>query len=314
MIGVRAAVTSIALMILPGSCIAAPAKAPEKPPLPSNSVTKSNAAKAVPSASLSAARIGTFKLDRLPQQGSLALGVVPAGTKRLVVNGQDVAIAPDGRFIVGFGRDYDAMAIMVAYLADGTSISERQPVAKRAWQVENLATVKRYSQPDAEFQARRPGELDQINAARRIGVVSEGWRQKFIWPAKGRISGQFGSQRIYAGEPGSPHSGVDVAGGVGAPVIAPADGVVTLAASAPFTLEGNLLIIDHGMGLDSAFLHLSKILVKKGDVIRQGQTIGQIGATGRASGPHLHWGMKWKSERIDPQPLAGPMTLTPAKR
>ena len=319
MIGVRAAVTSIALMILPGSCIAAPAKAPEKSaPLPITLDGKAKPTSAptqtVARSAPQAANIGPFKLDRLPQQGSLALGVVPAGTKRLVVNGQDVAIASDGRFIVGFGRDYDATAIMVAYLADGTSISERQPVAKRAWQVENLATVKRYSQPDAEFQARRPGELDQINAARRIGVVSEGWRQKFIWPAKGRISGQFGSQRIYAGEPGSPHSGVDVAGGVGAPVVAPADGVVTLAASSPFTLEGNLLIIDHGMGLDSAFLHLSKILVKKGDVIRQGQPIGEIGATGRVSGPHLHWGMKWKSERIDPQPLAGAMTLTPAKR
>ena len=319
MIGVRAAVTSIALMILPGSCIAAPAKAPEKSvpsatALDTRAKPTSGPTQTVARSAPQAANIGPFKLDRLPQQGSLALGVVPAGAKRLVVNGQDVAIASDGRFIVGFGRDYDATAIMVAYLADGTSISERQPVVKRAWQVENLATVKRYSQPDAEFQARRPGELDQINAARRIGVVSEGWRQKFIWPAKGRISGQFGSQRIYAGEPGSPHSGVDVAGGVGAPVVAPADGVVTLAASAPFTLEGNLLIIDHGMGLDSAFLHLSKILVKKGDVIRQGQPIGEIGATGRVSGPHLHWGMKWKSERIDPQPLAGAMTLTPAKR
>jgi murein DD-endopeptidase MepM/ murein hydrolase activator NlpD len=311
MIGVRGAFTSLALMILPGSCIAAPAQAPEKP---SQTLVKAGSAPTAPRAIASMPSIGRFKLDRLPQQGSLALGFVPPGTKRLVVNGQDVEIASDGRFIVGFGRDYDATAIMVAYLADGTSISERQPVAKRAWQVENLTTVKRYSQPDAEFQARRPAELDQINAARQVGVVSDGWRQKFIWPAKGRISGQFGSQRIYAGEPGSPHSGVDVAGGVGAPVVAPADGVVTLAASAPFTLEGNLLIIDHGMGLDSAFLHLSKILVKKGDVVRQGQPVGQIGATGRASGPHLHWGMKWKSERIDPQPLAGPMTITAAKR
>jgi murein DD-endopeptidase MepM/ murein hydrolase activator NlpD len=230
------------------------------------------------------------------------------------VNGQDVEIAADGRFVVGFGRDHDATAVMVAYLADGTNVSDRVAVAKRAWKVESLATVRRYSQPDAEFQARRPAELDQINAARRTPVTSDGWRQNFIWPANGRISGQFGAQRIYAGEPGSPHSGVDVAGGTGAPVVAPADGVVTLAAATPFTLEGNLLIIDHGMGLDSTFLHLSKIHVKKGDIVRQGQLVGAIGATGRASGPHLHWGMKWKAERIDPQPLAGPMILVPAKR
>lgn len=301
----RSLLTAVALMILPGSCIAAPAAPPAKP--------AQTALAAVPKP-LGPANIGRFQLDRLPQQGSLARGRVPAGAQRLVVNGQDVAIAADGRFIIGFGRDHDATAIIVAYLSDGSNVSERINVAKRAWKVENLTTVRRYSQPDAEFQARRPGELDQINAARGTPIVSDGWRQNFIWPAKGRISGQFGAQRIYAGEPGSPHSGVDVAGGTGAPVIAPADGVVTLAATAPFTLEGNLLIIDHGMGLDSSFLHLSKIHVKKGDIVKQGQLVGAIGATGRASGPHLHWGMKWKAERIDPQPLAGPMILTVPKR
>jgi murein DD-endopeptidase MepM/ murein hydrolase activator NlpD len=301
----RTTLTSLALLILPGSCIAAPAAPPTKP---------TPAATSVIPKTFGSPNIGRFQLDRLPQQGSLARGRVPTGTKRLVVNGQDVEIAADGHFIIGFGRDYDATAIIVAYLTDGGNLSERLSVAKRAWQVENLTTVRRYSQPDAEFQARRPGELDQINAARAMPVVSDGWRQNFIWPAKGRISGQFGAQRIYAGEPGSPHSGVDVAGSIGAPVVAPADGVVTLAAASPFTLEGNLLIIDHGMGLDSAFLHLSKIVVKKGDVVKQGQLVGAIGATGRASGPHLHWGMKWKAERIDPQPLAGPMILAVSKR
>ena len=223
------------------------------------------------------------------------------------MNGQDVPFAADGRFMVGFGRDHDATAVIVALLDGGRAVTERLTVTKRTWRIENLTTVRRFSQPDAEFQARRPGELAQMNAARRGTVLSDGWRQRFIWPAKGRLSGFFGSQRIYAGEPGAPHSGVDVAGPTGAPVVAPADGVVTLAAASPFTLEGNLLIIDHGMGLDSAFLHLSKIHVKPGDVVKQGQLIGAIGATGRASGPHLHWGMKWNQERIDPQPLAGAM-------
>jgi murein DD-endopeptidase MepM/ murein hydrolase activator NlpD len=301
----RSLLTAVALMILPGSCIAAPAAPPAKP--------AQTTVAAVPKPA-GPANIGRFQLDRLPQQGSLARGRAPAGAQRLVVNGQDVAIADDGCFIIGFGRDHDATAIIVAYLSDGSNVSERINVAKRAWKVENLTTVRRYNQPDAEFQARRPGELDQINAARGTPVVSDGWRQNFIWPAQGRISGQFGAQRIYAGEPGSPHSGVDVAGGTGTPVIAPADGVVTLAATAPFTLEGNLLIIDHGMGLDSSFLHLSKIHVKKGDIVKQGQLVGAIGATGRASGPHLHWGMKWKAERIDPQPLAGPMIPAVPKR
>jgi murein DD-endopeptidase MepM/ murein hydrolase activator NlpD len=141
-----------------------------------------------------------------------------------------------------------------------------------------------------------------------MNAASEGWRQRFVWPAQGRISGVFGSQRIYRGEPGAYHSGVDVAGGAGAPVVAPADGVVVLAAAdKPFTLEGHLLIIDHGMGLNSAFLHLSRIDVREGDRVRQGQRIGAIGASGRTTGPHLHWAVKWRSARVDPVSLTGPM-------
>jgi hypothetical protein len=253
------------------------------------------------------ASVGKFQLSQVPRQGGLALGLVPAGTKRLVIDGRDVPFAPDRRFLIGFGRDFGATCVITAFLANGDSVTDKLQVIPTQWRIENLKTVARYPQPSAEFQARRPAELAQINAARRIRPSSDGWRMRFVWPAKGRISGVFGSQRIYAGEPGAPHNGTDIAGPAGASVYAPADGVVTLAARSPFTLEGNLLIIDHGMGLDSAFLHLSRIDVKMGDRIVQGQRIGAIGATGRASGPHLHWGMKWNDERVDPQQLAGPM-------
>ena len=122
------------------------------------------------------------------------------------------------------------------------------------------------------------------------------------------MSGRFGSQRIYNGTPGSYHSGLDIATGTsGTPFVAPADGVVILAAQSPFSLEGRLLMIDHGMGLNSAFLHCSAILVKEGDVVKQGQTIGRIGATGRATGPHLHWSIKWRDSRLDPILFTGPM-------
>ena len=116
----------------------------------------------------------------------------------------------------------------------------------------------------------------------------------------GRISGRFGSQRIYRGKPGSYHSGLDIAGGGGTTYVAPADGVVVLAAAAPFTLEGYLLIVDHGSGLNSAFLHSSELLVREGDTVRQGQPLGRIGATGRATGPHLHWALVWRGMRLDP--------------
>jgi len=284
---------SAALISLPGSCIAAPKPEPVRPKL-----VVIQSARPAP-----LVEIGAFRLDRAARQGGIALGWAPRGTVRLVKDGADVPIAPDGRFLIAFGRDHAPVAIVVAFQPGGKSVSERIAVASHAWKIENLPTLPRFSQPDAEFQARRPGELAQINAARRIAVVSDGWRQIFQWPAKGRISGVFGSQRIYRGEPGAPHSGVDIAGPAGAVVTAPVDGVVILAAARPFTLEGNLLMIDHGMGLNSAFLHLSRIDVKVGDRVRQGQPIGAIGMTGRATGPHLHWGMKWQDERIDPAVL-----------
>jgi len=129
-----------------------------------------------------------------------------------------------------------------------------------------LGVVSEAGVPDAEYTRRRAPELERIAAARAVESGSEGWRQTFIWPATGRISGRFGSQRVYRGKPGSYHSGLDIAtGGSGAPYVAPADGVVVLAAESPFTLEGNLLIVDHGMGLNSAFLHSSELLVHQGD-------------------------------------------------
>jgi Peptidase family M23 len=279
------------LLIVPGSCVvaapvlvAAPSPAPVTPPL---------------------LAIGPFALDRPARQGGLAIGRVPGGTVRLVKDGAELSINPDGRFLIAFGRDHAAFALVSAIQRDGRAVTARVPVEPRRWVIENLATLPHHSQPDAEFAARRPGELAQINAARRIAVTSGGWLQSFAWPARGRISGVFGAQRIYAGEPGAPHNGVDIAGPAGATVVAPADGVVILAAATPFTLEGNLLMIDHGMGLNSAFLHLSRIDVRVGDVVHQGQSIGAIGKTGRATGPHLHWGLKWHDERLDPQALVG---------
>ena len=261
-----------------------------------------------------AAPSAPIQLDRAAVQGGYVLGWAPKGTVDLLLDGRAVPLAADGRFALGFGRDASANAQLTARLGTGEIVRQTIPIAPRQWQLENLPTLPRVSQPSAEFLARRPSELAQIEAARKSISTQTGWRQSFIWPARGRISGVFGSQRIYAGEPGVPHNGVDVAGGTGTAVYAPANGVVILAATSPFTLEGNLLMIDHGMGLNSAFLHLSRIDVAVGDVIRQGQPIGAIGMTGRATGPHLHWGMRWLDQRIDPALVAGPMPAAPAPR
>lgn len=289
-----AAATGIALALLAG-CAAVPK------PMPS--VATSAPAAVAPPVRPS----GKLTLDGSAVQGGLLTGRVPAGTLTLSFDGKAVPVASDGRFVIAFDRDAGPQARLQASLDSGTLVSETLNVAPREWQIERLDSLPRISQPTAEFERLRGPELALISAARQQENGSDGWRQRFIWPVTGRISGLFGSQRVYRGEPGSYHSGVDVARPAGTPIVAPADGVVILAADRPFTLEGNLLMIDHGMGLNSAFLHLSRIDVKPGNRVRQGQVLGAIGQTGRATGPHLHWSMKWRDARIDPLLIAGPM-------
>jgi murein DD-endopeptidase MepM/ murein hydrolase activator NlpD len=240
-------------------------------------------------------------------QGGLVQGTVPAETVSLTLDGKPVAVAPGGRFVIGFDRDHGTTSTLVANLAGGTALTRQLDVRPRTWRTQHINIARRPGGPTEEYLRLRERELARIAAARAVNSNSDGWRQRFVWPSKGRISGVFGSQRIYRGEPASFHSGVDVAPGAGTPVVAPADGVVVLAGPPAFSLEGNLLIIDHGMGLNSAFLHLATQAVKEGQQVRQGQLIGTVGATGRATGPHLHWSMKWRDARIDPQPLAGAM-------
>lgn len=234
-------------------------------------------------------------------QGGWARGRALPGVP-LLLDGKPVAVDRDGAFFIAFDRD----AAPSATLAQGGSPALPLAIAPRAWQIEQIdAPFHPPAMPDAEFLARRKVELAQIVAARAQATGATGWRQAFAWPAKGRISGHFGAQRVYRGTPGSYHSGTDIAGGAGAPITAPADGVVILAAGEAFTLEGHLLMVDHGMGLNSAFLHCSELLVAVGQPVRQGQDIARIGMTGRATGPHLHWSLRWNEARLDPELFAG---------
>lgn len=245
-----------------------------------------------------------FWLARPAVQGSVTIARAPANAVKVTFNGLPVPISADGFFLIGFDRDAENSASLVAYRADGTQIELYVPVRPGNWSIQHVnANPLGGAKTSEEFQARRGPELARINAARAQDHDGGGWRQDFIWPLKGRISGRFGAQRIYNGTPGSYHSGLDIAMPIGTAFVAPADGIVTLAAKQPFTLEGHLLMIDHGMGLNSAFLHCSELLVEEGQMVKQGQVIGRVGATGRASGPHLHWGMKWRAARVDPLAL-----------
>ena len=288
-------IAGVALLIASGSCVQAPA--PISVPVPQPPVPR---ATPVP--------LGDVTLDGAMIQGGMAIGRAPPGTARLTLDGQAVALAPDGRFLIAFDRDARATATLVAMAGDGRRESRTLTVLPRAWDVSRLSTLPKYPVPLPAFEAVRPGELARIDAARRIDGGAQGWRQAFRWPAAGRISTMFGSQRVYRnGEAGAYHSGTDIAVPQGTPVLAPADGVVVLASDHPFTLEGNLLMIDHGMGLNSALMHLSRITVREGDRVAQGQLVAWSGMTGRATGPHLHWSLRWRDARIDPTLVAGPM-------
>ena len=241
-------------------------------------------------------------------QGGWIRGQAPPGTVAARLDGVALVLDRDGRFFAAFDRDAGPSATLVAQLADGRTVESPLAIAPRAWDIERVDVARTRGKTDEEFLAIRKPELARIAAARAVLSPSDGWRQSFIWPAKGRISGRFGSQRIYkGGEAGSYHSGIDIAPGAGAPIVAPADGVVVLAAEQPFSLEGHLLMIDHGAGLNSAFLHCATLAVKVGDVVRQGQAIATVGMTGRATGPHLHWSLMWRGARLDPLLFAGPM-------
>ena len=266
--------------------------------------TSATAQQAPPPTTASAS---AFRWTGTLRQGGLILGTAPTGTRALTLDGKPIALSPDGRFLAGFDRDAGPQAVLAATLADGRIVTQPLTIAPRAWRIERLNTLPKFPAPDPVFARLRPPELAQIVAARARNSDAQGWRQAFAWPATGRISGLFGAQRIYKGEPGSYHSGADIAKPTGAIVTAPADGVVILAADHPFTLEGNLLMLDHGMGLNSAFLHLSRIDVKVGDHVTQGQPIGAVGMTGRATGPHLHWSLRWNDAKLDPMLVADAM-------
>jgi len=255
-----------------------------------------------------------FALKGVPGQGALLYGIAPQGTALLLLDGKPVRFAGDGRFIIGFGRDAGPSALLEARLADGRLLRLPLAVAPRHWDISYLPTLKAGVAPSGPG-ARRLAELAEIDAAKNRNSASDGWRGPFRWPAYGRISTLFGSQRIYAGGVAMAyHGGLDIARYPDGPVLdgsaahAPADGVVVLATTGrPFTLEGNLVMIDHGFGLLSSLMHLSAVEVRVGDTVRTGQEIGRIGMTGRATGPHLHWGMTWNGARIDPLLVVGPM-------
>ncbi|RPE82043.1 M23 family metallopeptidase [Vulcaniibacterium tengchongense] len=232
-------------------------------------------------------------------QGAMVLGKVPPGSL-VRYRGRHLRSTGYGTVVFGVGRDEAGPVELEVTTPGGRAETVRIAVTPRDWPVEHVRGVppKTVDPPPAVAERIRR-EQAEVSAARERDDDRTGFAQFFVWPVQGRISGRFGNQRVYDGQPRAPHSGMDIAAPTGTPVKAPADGVVTFA-KPDLYLTGGTVLLDHGYGISSNFLHLSRIDVKPGDTVRQGQTIGAVGATGRASGPHLHWGMNWFDVRIDP--------------
>ncbi len=238
-------------------------------------------------------------------QGALLFGYAPPGSV-IVYAGRHVRVAHDSRFVIGVAREQTGMVTLKITKPDGSDASVNVTIVPRSFPVERVEGVpEKTVNPPPDIAARIEREQADVEAVRTRDDDRTDFEMQFIWPVKGRISGVFGSQRIYNGTPKSAHSGVDVAAKMGTPIHAPAGGIVSFA-NPDLYLTGGTALIDHGHGVSSNFLHMSRIYVKVGDRVEQGQVIGLVGATGRANGPHMHWGMNWFDVRVDPLLLMTP--------
>lgn len=239
-------------------------------------------------------------------QGGILRGQVPAGSQ-LQLDGEPVPLAADGHFVIGFDRDAPKKAQLVLVRPDGRKLVQSLAIAPRRYAIQRVNGVPEATvNPPPEVLERIRQETGQIEQARARQTGLTDFEAAFRWPLQGPITGVFGSQRVYNGEPKRPHYGVDIAADVGTRVLAPAGGVVTLVNPDMF-YSGGTLIVDHGLGLSSTFIHLSRVLVQVGQRVEQGDAIAEVGQTGRANGPHLDWRMNWRDRHLDPVTLVGDM-------
>jgi len=239
-----------------------------------------------------------FSIAGAMTQGSLALGSAPPGSL-VALDGRPLRVTADGRFAFGFGPDQTkATLVTVRYPDDGGDSRSFTPTVRTYEEQRVNGLPQKTVTPPPEVRERIEREAETIYLARLTDSSGSDFLSGFDWPAPGIESGIFGSRRIDNGVPMSPHYGVDMAAPTGTPIRAPADGTVVI--SDDYYLDGGFTLIDHGQGVSTSYLHQSKRLVRAGEAVKRGQRIGLIGATGRATGPHLHWAMNWFEVRLDP--------------
>lgn len=238
-----------------------------------------------------------------PQQGGLVMGRAAAG-ERVFLDGAAVPVDREGRFALGFGRDAGPRAEVKAVRPDGATESLTLQVRPREWQVQRIEGLPQDKvTPPKALLERIAADNRAVAKARESRRAVAEFLGGFRLPVAGaRVSGVFGSQRILNGEARAPHSGLDLAAPEGTPVVAAAAGVVSLA-HPDMVFTGKTVMVDHGLGVQTVYAHLSRIDVTVGERVAAGAPLGRVGATGRATGPHLHWGASWLDRRLDPEAL-----------
>jgi murein DD-endopeptidase MepM/ murein hydrolase activator NlpD len=240
------------------------------------------------------------------QQSGFAIGATAPRAGVLVDSQPVVTASSSGYFVVGFDRDAPPQAAITVRNLGGDAVHEL-PIAAGDYDIQRIDGL-----PQETVTPTAPALLERIAAEaarKKVGFSSnidaDYFKDGFILPLQAtRISGRFGGQRILNGVPSTPHYGTDMAAPVGTPICSPGAGVVSFAETG-LHYEGGLVMIDHGQGLVSCYLHMSRVEVAVGQRLAQGDPIGAVGMEGRATGPHLCWRMKWRGRNLDPALLVG---------
>lgn len=233
------------------------------------------------------------------KQGGLLVGKTLA-QNTVTLNGKAITVSKSGDYTFGFSRDDDKSYQLVITSVNGDRVEKTLTPEKRSYNIQRIEGIKKsIMQPNPKSVARARQDSKQVKTARKVASSLNYFAQGFIPPIEGTITGVYGSQRVYNGVPKNPHFGLDYAGNTGDPVKAPASGTVLLWVPDMF-YSGGTMIIDHGHGVSSTFLHLSNSYVKQGDTVKQGQVVAAVGKSGRATGPHLDWRINWFNVKIDP--------------
>ena len=239
-----------------------------------------------------------------PKQGELlVLKNLNPEIRSIMVKGKEYPVTDDGYSIIALHRDAPKNIEICTTFPHDAADCYKLDIAHATWDIQRIEGVAQSKvTPGKSNEAEILREQKDVGRSLTIMQPGKYWQKGFILPVEGRISGNFGNQRIFNGVPKSPHTGTDIAAPEGTPVKASADGKVVLSGKNYF-YTGNMVIIDHGEGLQTIYAHLKEAKVKEGDMVKQGDIIGFVGQTGRATGPHLHWGASLNNVRFRPHSL-----------